>query len=195
MSAHTENNNAVEINGISIPLKLIKSLRVSSKEVTLVMTLAEPVSEPEPMDFSRASVGSYYGSDGRCCCVSGLPLFGKTVVKIGKGKYLLPESVTLPDHIKKSVEENERGKQPAKVEAEANKPRITKADAEQAEYAITEMPMEGFSCNLTQEEIAKGEILCYFPNPPGSLERGGYFKLSSFEPCEELLAEIEAFKG
>jgi hypothetical protein len=46
MFAHTE-NNTIEINGISIPLSMIKSLSVSDSEVTLVIC-AEPVSEPEP---------------------------------------------------------------------------------------------------------------------------------------------------
>ena len=66
MSAHTE-NNAVEINGISIPFSMIKSLSVNGDEVTLVMTLAEPVSEPQPeaFDFSDFKVGSTIILDGR----------------------------------------------------------------------------------------------------------------------------------
>ena len=191
MSAHTE-NNTVEINGISIPLTLIKSLRVSDSEVTLVLR-AEPKAETK-VDFSHAKVGSYYHTDGRCCSISGLPLFGKTVVKLRQGEYILPESVSLPPRVSTLVEENERGKQPAKVEAKA-KPRITLEEAEQANYAITEMPMEGFSCYISNEEIAQGELVCYFPISPGEMEENGYFKLSSFEPCEDLLAEIEAFKG
>ena len=102
--------------------------------------------------------------------------------------------MTLPDHVSTLVEENERGKQPAKVETKA-KPRITKAEAEQANYAITEMPMEGFTCVLTEEEIAMGEAVCYFPLPPGSSSVGGYFKMTSFIPCDDLKKEIEAFKG
>ena len=150
-------DNTVNINGVEIPLHLIKSIDVGDRECTVTISLddeSDSLSEVESSNgFGLEEVGSYYTVDGRCCSISGLPLYGKIVIKLRQGEYILPESAEIPDHLSEKV----------------HKARWDRGDfdikGDPVEWYIREMTMEGFTCNFSGEEIPCGTHVIYSELP------------------------------
>ena len=144
-------DNTVNINGALIPLHLIKSMTVSDRECTVTLSLDSDSDSDSPLSdgFSQAEVGTYYTVDGRCCGISGLPLYGNIVVKLRQGEYLLPESAELPQELADMVHKAhwDRG------DYDLN--------SDPAHYEVQEMTMEGFKCGFSDSDIPMGANVVY----------------------------------